>query len=304
MREAGESVNPNILVLGGAGMLGHKMFQVLKEHFPRTKCTVRGKKAEWLGNRLGLAPTPDIIEDVDVGKIDELEILLTSLKPDVVINCVGAIKQRATASDPVESITINSLLPHRVYCVVERWGGRLIHFSTDCVFSGARGDYNETDPSDALDLYGRTKFLGEVSGAAALTLRTSIIGRELAHHTSLLEWFLSQRGKNIRGFTRSWWSGVTTVHLSHVVATVIKDHPDLSGLYQLSSGRISKYELLLMLRDAYSLDVTIEPDDQLYCDRSLRGELFERQTGYAFPGWDAVLRELVADNTEYHTAVR
>jgi dTDP-4-dehydrorhamnose reductase len=240
-----------------------------------------------------------IIEGIDASNGDELDRLLTALKPDVVVNCIGTIKQRPGAADPVQSIAINSLLPHRLSRTLEHWNGRVIHFSTDCVFSGAHGNYAETDQSDATDIYGRTKFLGEVSTGRALTIRTSIIGRELAHHTGLLDWFLAQRGRTVRGFTRAWWSGVTTNHLSHVVADIVRDKSSLAGLYQLSSGRISKYDLLLLLRDAYSLDVEIEPDETLFCDRSLRGDLFGQRAGYVFPGWQALLTDLVGDETDY-----
>jgi dTDP-4-dehydrorhamnose reductase len=275
------------------------MFQVLKSEFPGTRCTVRGKRGEWLATRLGMGTVDDIIEGVDATNIDELESVLVSLKPDTVVNCVGTIKQRPGGTDPVESIAINSLLPHRVSRTLDQWNGRLIHFSTDCVFSGARGNYTETDPSDATDLYGRTKLLGEVSTGRALTLRTSIIGRELTHHTGLLDWLLARAGKSVRGFTRAWWSGVTTQHLSHVVADIVRDHRTLTGLYHLSSGRISKYELLLLLRAAYSLNVQLEPDEGVFCDRSLRGDLFAERTGYVFPGWDCLLTDLVRDPTDY-----
>lgn len=287
----------NVLVVGGTGMLGHKMAQALSRRFAVT-CTIRAARES-----LGRAAEPllgvGVLEGVDVMDIDALERLLESYRFDVVVNCIGVIKQRAEATDALPSITINSLLPHRLAVAAQRWGGRVIHFSTDCVFSGMKGDYRETDPSDAQDLYGKSKYLGEVAAANALTLRTSIIGRELANHRSLLDWFLMQPGPEVRGFTRALWSGVTTNHLADLVGDIIEHHPGLSGLYQVSSGKISKYDLLVKLGAAYARDVQIVPDNTFHCDRSLSGALLERTIGYRCPDWDAMLAQLVADPTNY-----
>jgi dTDP-4-dehydrorhamnose reductase len=221
------------------------------------------------------------------------------MRPDVVVNCIGVIKQRAEAQSPIPSITINALLPHRIAEIMVGWAGQLIHFSTDCVFSGRQGHYSEADPSDAEDLYGRSKFLGEAKGPNALTLRTSIIGRELDHHKSLLDWFLLGGHSRVSGFTNVWWSGVTTNHLADVVADLIDRHQSLSGLYQVSSGRISKYELLCGLRDGYGLRVEVEPDDGPVNDRSLDGSRFAAATGYHCPPWEQLIKELVNDRTPY-----
>jgi dTDP-4-dehydrorhamnose reductase len=217
------------------------------------------------------------------------------------VNCIGVIKQRAEAQSPIPSITINALLPHRIAETLAGWGGRLIHFSTDCVFSGRRGHYSETDPSDAEDLYGRSKFLGEAAGPNALTLRTSIIGRELDHHKSLLDWFLLGRHVRVSGFTNVWWSGVTTNHLADVVADLTDRHQSLSGLYQVSSGRISKFELLCHLRDGYGLQIEVEPDDGLVNDRSLDGSRFAAATRYQCPPWERLITQLVSDPTPYES---
>jgi dTDP-4-dehydrorhamnose reductase len=289
---------PRILVLGGTGMLGHKMVQVLSRRFDDVTCTVRGSSNEPAARRLHEFAGA-VIDGVDVMDTVAVQHLIRDRAPDVVVNCVGSIKQRDEASNAVRSITINSLLPHAVAAAVSEYGGRVIHFSTDCVFSGHRGDYSELDPSDAEDLYGKSKYLGEVGGSRALTLRTSIIGRELQHHASLLDWFLAQRGTTIRGFQRAWWSGVSTLHLSEVVARIITDWPALSGVYQLSSGRISKYDLLILLRDAYDLNVNIVPDDTLFCDRSLKGDRLREAIGYVAPPWSELAAELVADPTPY-----
>lgn len=283
-----------ILVLGGAGMLGHKMVQALGGRFADTRWTTRGPATE-----VPMLPADRAVPGVDVMDWAALEALLVRLRPDWVVNCVGVIKQRAAAVSPIPSITVNALLPHRLAETVAGWSGRLVHFSTDCVFSGHRGGYTEADQSDAEDLYGRSKFLGEVATSNALTLRTSIIGRELSNHQSLLDWFLLGRHTTVRGFRRVWWSGVTTNHLAGLVADLIGRREPLSGLYQVSSGRISKYDLLLRIRAAYGLTVAVEPDDGPENDRSLDGTRFSDAAGYAFPGWDALLAELRADPTPY-----
>jgi dTDP-4-dehydrorhamnose reductase len=175
----------------------------------------------------------------------------------------------------------------------------VVHFSTDCVFSGRSGGYTEDSPSDAGDLYGKSKHLGEVTAANALTLRTSIIGRELANYRSLLEWFLAQRGKTVRGFRKVIYSGVTTNFMAGLVGRLVADHPALSGLYQVTAPAVSKYDLLCMLKEAYHLDVEIVADDREASDRSMSGEKFLKATGYRQPGWDELMAELAGDATPY-----
>ena len=288
-----------IIVLGGEGMLGHKVFQTLERQFPNTACTVRGRLDEPFYSRIDLYRPERVIAGVDALDLDGLTRLLAERQPDVVVNCIGIVKQRDEAQRAIPSITINSLLPHRLAAAAATWGGRVIHFSTDCVFSGKRGAYLEDDFSDAEDLYGRSKYLGEVSAENALTLRTSIIGRELSEFRSLLEWFLAQTGNEVRGFTRHFWSGVSTNHLAALVGDIIAEHPQLSGVYQVSSGKINKHELLTLLRDAFRLDVKIVPDDREFCDRSLEGDRFREATGYVCPSWVELATELAADPTPY-----
>lgn len=292
-----------VLVLGGEGMLGHKMFQGLRERFPGTLCTVRGSVRDDALRRIDLFQGPGIVERLDVMQEASLRNVVEELRPDTVVNCVGVIKQRAEATDPIPSITINALLPHKLAEMVRPWNGRLIHFSTDCVFSGRRGGYSEDDQSDAEDLYGKTKFLGEVAASNAVTLRTSIIGRELFEHRSLLDWFLQQRHGRVRGFTRVMYSGVTTNHLSDVVGDVIERFPRLNGLYQVASRPISKHDLLCLLKEAYRLAVEIVPDENEVCDRSLKGDRFNAVTGYACPPWGELVRQLADDPTPYDTWV-
>ena len=302
-----------ILILGGAGMLGHKLFQRFRTSHPDTACTIRGTVASSALSHIDLFQHGGVIEGMDASDTSALQNLLAQEKPCVVINCIGVVKQRAAAKQPIPSIEINALLPHRLAESCRRIGARLIHFSTDCVFSALRGNYTEEDISDAEDLYGRTKYLGEIACGGALTLRTSIIGRELARDEALLEWFLSEsRLRNaterplghhdyepVHGFTRAIYSGVTTNYLARVVEELVPEHPDLSGLYQVAAQPISKFDLLRLLRDAYRLDIEITPDSSLFCDRSMKGDKFARATGLITPTWPELVDELANDDIPY-----
>jgi dTDP-4-dehydrorhamnose reductase len=280
-------------------MLGHKMFQTLRERFEGVFCTVREDASKAPLDHVELLHGNDVFQGVDVMDFLSLEAVLSAFRPEFVVNCVGVIKQRAEAVAPIPSITINSLLPHKLAQIAAQWGGRVIHFSTDCVFSGKCGSYVEEDLSDAEDLYGKTKFLGEVAAANALTLRTSIIGRELTQHRSLLDWFLAQNHKTIRGYRRVIYSGVTTNYLAEQVASIILEHPGLNGLYQMASDLISKYDLLCLLREAYRLDVLIEPDDLEVSDRSMKCDRLRKAIAYKCPTWPVLVNQLADDKTPY-----
>jgi dTDP-4-dehydrorhamnose reductase len=289
-----------ILVLGGEGMLGHKMFQALSSGYPGTRCTILGSLRDPFYHAFPLFRPETTIERVNAMDLLTLRQLLEKEKPDHLINCIGIVKQRDEGKMAIPSITINSLLPHLLADWANSWGGRLIHFSTDCVFSGKKGNYTENDPSDAEDLYGKSKYLGEVSQIPnALTLRTSIIGRELSHFKSLLEWFLSQKGKQVKGFKMVIYSGVTTNYISELVAKIITDHPKLSGLYQVTAPAITKLDLLTRIRAAYKLDIEIIPEDSEVSDRSMICKRFYEATGYKEPTWDYLIGQLVEDRTPY-----
>jgi dTDP-4-dehydrorhamnose reductase len=288
-----------IVVIGGAGMLGHKTFQVLRERFPGTVCTTREDVRRPPFDRVDLLQGDDVIRGVDVMEFDRLHGVLKEYHPDFIVNCVGIVKQRQEAQMAVPSITINALLPHKLAAFAEEWGGRVIHPSTDCVFDGRRGGYTETDDSSAEDLYGKSKFLGELQCENGLTLRTSIIGRELVDHSSLLDWFLAQRGKTIRGFRRVIYSGVTTNQFAEVVTMIIRRFPELHGLFQVASEPISKHDLLCLLREAYNLDVKIVPEDREVSDRSMKGDKFRKATGYMSPSWAELTERLAKDPTPY-----
>ena len=292
-------VTGGIVVLGGAGMLGHKLFQILRERFPGTIATTRENVHVPPLSGVTLLAGSDVLTGVDVVDFDALRTRLERLAPDVIVNCVGVIKQRDEAKRAIPSITLNALFPHRLAEATGAWGGRVIHFSTDCVFSGRRGNYREEDASDADDLYGRSKFLGEVATSNAITLRTSIIGRELTEHRSLLDWFLSQKGRKVRGFRKVIYSGITTNEMANVVSLIIRSFSTLSGLFQVVSEPISKYDLLVLIRETYGLEADIEPDDQDVSDRSMYGGKFHQATGWRAPSWPDMVRALAADPTPY-----
>jgi len=291
--------NRRVLILGAGGMLGHKVFQAAVRRRLAVTGTLRSRLRDHPVAALTEFSHGRVIEDCDAMDIRDVTELLVREQPQVVVNCVGLIKQRAESSDPAKAITLNALLPHKIVEALSRWSGRLIHISTDCVFDGERGLYTEADTPNAPDLYGKTKALGEVFAANALTLRTSIIGRELEYHKSLLDWFLSQNHSRVKGFDNVWWSGVTTNHLAEVILDLMESHPDLCGLYHLSSGRISKYELLRIIGEAYDLRIDLEIDSSYVLDRSLDGRRFVAATGYQFPGWTALMSQLLSDPTPY-----
>jgi dTDP-4-dehydrorhamnose reductase len=232
-----------------------------------------------------------VITGIDVENPDSLVRLFAERRPDVVINCVGLVKQLAVANDPLAAIPINSLLPHRLARLAQAVGARLVHISTDCVFDGKRGMYSESDGADAQDLYGRSKHLGEVDYPNAITLRTSIIGPELASAHGLVGWFLSQQGE-VRGFKRAVFSGLPTVELARVMRDRVLPHPGLRGVYHVSAAPINKFDLLGLVAQAYGRCTRIVPDEQLVIDRSLDSTRFRLATGYAPPAWHELIRAM------------
>ena len=230
-----------------------------------------------------------VICGVDVENLDSLTGLFAKSRPDVVINCIGLVKQLAATDDPLVTIPVNALLPHRLARLCEVAGARLVHISTDCVFSGVKGMYTEADVSDAKDLYGRSKYIGEVDYPHAITLRTSIIGHELSGSQSLVGWFLAQQ-EGVRGFRRAIFSGLPTVELALVIRDYVIPRPELHGLYHVSAKAINKYELLRLVANVYGKSVEIHPDDQLVIDRSLDSTLFCQATDYHPKEWSELIQ--------------
>ena len=277
-----------VLVLGGDGMLGHQLIRHLRNRH-ETFATLRRDAKSYepfrgsVGERTYFGIDAHVPESI--GKV------VAACRPEAVVNAIGIVKQRSEAGEIIESLEINALLPHRLAKLCGTAGARLVHMSTDCVFSGRRGRYLETDLSDADDLYGRTKFLGETTAAHCVTLRTSIIGPELDRKLGLLEWFLAQRG-TVKGYTKAIFSGFTTLEMARVIETVITAGSSLSGVYHVSSEPISKFDLLTMIRDSLGLSVQIEPYDHVSCDRSLDSTRFRDAMAYRPPTWATMIEEL------------
>lgn len=285
-----------ILILGASGMLGHKVWQVLRSRYE----VHAAARAEWRGlARFGLFEADRFHGGLEAGNPDSLLQLLGAVRPEVVVNCVGIVKQAAAATDPVASLTVNALFPHRLAAACQATGAPLIQISTDCVFSGRKGGYTEADVPDAEDLYGRSKLLGEVITGRALTLRTSLIGRELSRQSGLLEWFLANRHGRLRGYTNAIFSGFTTQALAEILAWVIEDQPTLAGLYHVASEPISKYSLLTKISRAFGFEAEIEAYAGYHCDRSLDASRFRTATGWQPPSWDEMIEVLAADPTPY-----
>jgi dTDP-4-dehydrorhamnose reductase len=285
-----------ILVLGASGMLGHKLMLGLSPLF-KIVGTARGPATKYADHPV--LNNMHVLGDVQVENFDSVQHAITNTRPALVINCIGIVKQATAAHDPLISISVNALFPHRLAPLCRDAGIRLIHISTDCVFSGSRGNYIEGDVADAEDLYGRTKLLGELDYDGSLTLRTSMIGRELETSHGLIEWFLSQEGKSIKGFRRAIFSGFTTKVLAEIIAKIIIEHPDMQGIWHVASEPISKFDLLSLVKKSYAMNIQIEPDNEVVCDRSLNSDRFKHATGYIPPSWSDMIEEMYNDSTPY-----
>lgn len=275
-------------------MFGNTLFRYLvKDKNICVHATARTHSAfQYFPNEL----TAQLIPNVDVENDETLVKVFATIQPDIVVNCIGIVKQLTEAKDPLLTIPINSLLPHRLAALCKTAGARLIHISTDCVFSGTKGNYLESDFPDADDLYGRSKLLGEVDYPHTVTLRTSIIGHELSGHRSLLNWFLAQQN-SIKGFTHAIYSGFPTVELANIIRNFVIPSPKMKGLYHVASTPINKYDLLQLVAKTYKKTIEIIPTDSLVIDRSLNAERFNKETGYIVPEWP----ELVARMYEFKT---
>ncbi len=272
-------------------MLGHRAVQTLSKS---CETWVTARKPFSALSHYGIFDPERTICGVDAMNLDAIDSVIKEIQPDAVVNCIGIVKQHALAKDAVASLTINSLLPHRAARACERIGAKFIHVSTDCVFDGKKGNYTLSDTPNAEDLYGRTKWMGEVADHGALTLRTSIIGPELESHTGLLDWFLSQTGP-VKGYTQAFFSGLTTHELSRVIVDLIANDRNLTGLYQVAGSAISKHDLLILIRDAYGRSTEIVPDDAVRIDRTLDGGSFVEATGYCAPTWSEMIAEIASE---------
>jgi dTDP-4-dehydrorhamnose reductase len=278
-----------IIILGASGMLGNAMLRLLSMSTNHNVLgTVRSSKAK---NLLPIDLQNNLVSAIDVLDIKSIDSLVKKIKPQILINCVGVIKQSTEVSNHIATITINSLLPHKLAMLAKKYKFRLVHISTDCVFSGNKGNYIESDFPDAQDLYGRSKLLGEIDDNKNITLRTSMIGHELDSSRSLINWFLNQNDQ-IKGYRNAIFSGLPAVEIASVIRDFVIPNNRLSGLYHLASDPINKYELLKLVSERYKKSIEIIPDNTIIIDRSLNGSLFNKKTGFKTKPWPKLILDM------------
>ena len=280
-----------VLILGAGGMLGNAVIRVMCENqHLEVFGTIRSNNVPKI---FSTEIAKKIITGFDVTYRDSLVKLFADIKPDVVINCVGLVKQLAEVDDPLIALPINAILPHQLANLCRLTEARLVHISTDCVFSGTKGNYKETDTPDATDLYGKSKYIGELNDTHTITLRVSIIGHELQSAHGLIDWFLAQQG-SCKGFNQAVFSGLPTTVLAAIIRDIVLPKPELSGVYHVAAKPISKYDLLSLVAKVYGKAIDIIPDDQLVIDRSLNADRFKSATGYEAPSWEELIRTMHA----------
>ena len=274
------------LVLGASGMIGNAVIRVMSEQSGyEVFGTVRDESIKQF---FSVRIANNLVAGVDVEQHDALVKVLNQLRPDVVVNCAGLTKHKLEADNPLVAVPINTLMPHRLAKLCELIGSRLIHISTDCVFSGERGEYAESDFADARDVYGKSKALGEVDYPHAITLRTSTIGHELQSAHGLLDWFLSQ-GKYCKGYNRAIFSGLPTIVFAQIIRDIVIPQKELYGLYHVAAKPINKYDLLRLIAKSYEKSIQIVPDSSLVINRSLNADKFHAATGYVAPEWPELI---------------
>ena len=286
-----------VLILGASGMLGHMLVRVFSPYH-----RVIGTTSSQYNSGSPLAQLLDRdswIGGIDVRSLNRVDELVREIQPDVVINCVGVIKQKMESSNITDAITINSLFPHHLANLCQSQNSRLIHFSTDCVFEGTPGMKMVSDTPNATDLYGTTKRLGEVDYGDSITIRSSIVGAQIVGTESLFQWAISQKGKKIRGFTGALYSGLTTMTMSKVILEIVDNFPQLSGIQQIASEAITKHDLLRKLNAALGLNLDICADNTIIYDRTLDGSVFVDRTGIRIPTWDEMIIEFAGDQAFY-----
>lgn len=281
-----------VLILGATGMLGYSLFTNLADN---AAFSVIGTVRSLNGKQVFFDKYQDcLLPDIDVTDIASIASAINEVRPDVVINCIGLIKQNDIAKQHVAAIKINALLPHQLAALCDKYNARLIHFSTDCVFDGKQGMYNETDLPTATDLYGKSKCLGEVTYGRHLTLRTSIIGHELDSAVSLIDWFLSQKDE-VDGFSKAIFSGLPTCYIATLLAEKILLNPALCGLYHLSVEPIDKFSLISLVAEIYDKDIVINESTQLVIDRSLDSSLLRQTIDFTPPSWSELIEVMHND---------
>ena len=286
-----------VLVLGATGMLGHTVYRFLNSTNNKIKCygTIRNKKDKKFFNH-HLSQNLRIFDDFN--NLNKLEKFIRKINPEIILNCIGLIKQRDNSENQLEAVFVNSLLPHQISKVCNDIGIRFIHFSTDCVFSGSKGNYKESDLPDARDIYGLSKFMGEINNKNNLTIRTSIIGHELKNSLGLLEWFLGEK-REIIGYSKAIFSGLTTLEVSRFLLDHIFKNNKIYGVYHLASEPITKLKLLKIINNVYKSKKNIISSSSLKIDRSLDGSKLIELTKYKVPNWEEMIKDLYRWNKNY-----
>lgn len=288
------------VILGAGGMLGHKMYAILRAEFPETIAVFRKCPAHY--GKFGIfdrGETHGKFDVCELAKLKDLDSYLSPLRPDVIINCIGLTTRKLGAQSEADIALVNSVFPRRLKEWCQKHGKRLVHFSTDCVFSGKNGPYQLDSPRDAKDLYGQSKALGEVDGEGILTIRSSIVGLELEGKSELLEWFLAQKGQNIKGFAKVMYSGVTTTTMAHAVKTLLKCGAEFRGIQQLASQPISKYELLSLANEIFAVDAKIEKVETPISNKILLPSPYFTEHGICPPPWREQLRAVHEELPQY-----
>jgi dTDP-4-dehydrorhamnose reductase len=282
----------DVLVLGAYGMLGHRLLLDLSPHFDAVGA-VRTIK-HWDAPIMEKMSVLNIVSGMDATDLTSVSSIVRRYKPAVIVNCIGIVKNAPAAKDPITTISVNSLFPHQLLSIANQTESKLIHISTDCVFSGKEGNYKQDANPDPIDMYGRSKLLGEIDDGA-LTLRSSLIGRELGSQHGLVEWFLANRGKSVSGYRHAIFTGFPTHEMSKIIAMLIEKSPIENGIWHVASDPISKYDLLSKINTHLGTTISISEDEAVHCDRSLNGKNFSKSTGYRAPGWDDMIKSMVGD---------
>jgi dTDP-4-dehydrorhamnose reductase len=282
-----------ILILGVDGMIGHKIYQSLSTTESNLVLTSRKAKTN-----LPFDFDKAILLNLDIYK-DDLNIFLDNQMPTIIINCIGVTTRRLDKLGTNQVEYINSTFPKLLAEWTKKTNNKLIHFSTDCVFNGKKGYYSEDSLPDATDIYGSTKAAGEIKDQKnTLTIRTSMIGREIFNFTELLEWIFSNNLKAIKGYKNAIYSGVTTLWMGELIKKIIFDKINLSGIYNISSSSISKYDLITKIKSYFNLNIEILENTEYNTNKTLNSEKFQSKTGIKTPSWDEMLSALIKDCLE------
>lgn len=271
-----------VIILGAGGMFGHVLFTESK------------KKFETIGTVNTSHFTSDgVLVHVNVFHLEQVKKIITEFKPQIVVNAVGVTKQSKMMGEENLPLYLNAQFPHLLLTLAHQYKFKVLHISTDCVFSGKKGSYTEDDQPDPVDLYGKTKLDGEINDPHSLTLRTSIIGHEIRTQNGLVEWFLHQ-SNHCKGYKKAIFSGFPTIVLTDFLLNKIFPAmlDGMSGLYNFSTDAINKFDLLNLIAHTYGKKITIEPDSSLVVDRSLDSSVFKTKMNFSTPDWETMIKNM------------